>query len=397
MFRRRSLVVSVVLLAAVVPFPGPAAADTSTSSRVASLQAQIGEASRAEVVAMRAWSAVHTRRVAFDTRLARLDGRIGAAEARVAAATRQADRLGAAALRLQQQAQRTRARLRIAKARFRKSAAELYKTGSEASVAYTMVNFEVSSPSDAGSGSVYLQRVAAVRHDALSTLNGVRRRDAQLHRALQERQLEVVAARQSAAGERQRLGGLRAQQARQRDAVATQEARENAIVSRFRSRKGQYTAELNALQQTSTQVSALLYDLQINQPRAASFHASRPVPGPVTSPFGMREHPILGVTRMHTGIDFAAAYGDPIHAAAAGTVVWAGPRGGYGNAVVIDHGGQFATLYAHSSAWYVTVGEHVSAGETVAAIGASGMATGPHLHFEVRILGYCVNPAPYLG
>ncbi|MCU1428865.1 MAG: hypothetical protein JWL83_2865, partial [Actinomycetia bacterium] len=138
MFRRRSLVVSVVLLAAVVPFPGPAAADTSTSSRVASLQAQIGEASRAEVVAMRAWSAVHTRRVAFDTRLARLDGRIGAAEARVAAATRQADRLGAAALRLQRQAQRTRARLRIAKARFRKSAAELYKTGSEASVAYTM-------------------------------------------------------------------------------------------------------------------------------------------------------------------------------------------------------------------------------------------------------------------
>ena len=146
----------------------------------------------------------------------------------------------------------------------------------------------------------------------------------------------------------------------------------------------------------STQIRSLLYDLQVNQPRASNFHAERPVPGAITSGFGPRYHPVLGYGRMHTGIDFAAPYGSSIQAAAPGRVVWSGVRGGYGNTVVVDHGNQYATLYGHASELYVDVGEEVGIGETIAAAGATGLATGPHLHFEVRILGNPVDPAQYL-
>jgi murein DD-endopeptidase MepM/ murein hydrolase activator NlpD len=107
-------------------------------------------------------------------------------------------------------------------------------------------------------------------------------------------------------------------------------------------------------------------------------------------------HPILHITRMHTGVDMEAVPGEPIRAAAAGVVAFAGVRGGYGNTVIIDHGNQFATLYGHASALRVSTGQSVQAGQIIALAGSTGLATGPHLHFEVRILGKPVDPAAYL-
>jgi murein DD-endopeptidase MepM/ murein hydrolase activator NlpD len=98
----------------------------------------------------------------------------------------------------------------------------------------------------------------------------------------------------------------------------------------------------------------------------------------------------------HPGIDLHASYGDPIHACRAGTVVSAGWLGGYGNAVIIDHGGGMATLYGHQSRMAVTAGQQVTAGQVIGYIGSTGYSTGPHLHFEVRINGNVVDPAPYL-
>ncbi|MDP8992104.1 MAG: M23 family metallopeptidase, partial [Actinomycetota bacterium] len=122
-----------------------------------------------------------------------------------------------------------------------------------------------------------------------------------------------------------------------------------------------------------------------------------PIPGaPVSSMFGGRVHPILGTVRMHNGLDFRAGTGTPIRAAAAGTVVYAGPRGGYGNTVVVDHGGPLATLYAHQSALYVQPGAAVTQGQVVGAVGSTGFSTGPHLHFEVRVNGVPANPLAYL-
>ncbi len=120
----------------------------------------------------------------------------------------------------------------------------------------------------------------------------------------------------------------------------------------------------------------------------------RPVPGAITSGFGMRFHPILGYTRMHTGVDMHAAYGEPIKAAASGRIIFAAVRGGYGNCIIIDHGGGMTTLYGHQSSLNVSYDDHVTAGDVIGYVGSSGLATGPHLHFEVRIWGKPVDPGP---
>jgi len=127
--------------------------------------------------------------------------------------------------------------------------------------------------------------------------------------------------------------------------------------------------------------------------RAAHPHASvGPVIGEVTSPFGQRVHPISGDSRFHTGVDLRAPSGSPIRAAAEGIVREAGKRGGYGNAVELDHGDGTSTLYAHASSLLVKPGQHVGRGEPIALVGQTGQATGPHLHFELRRNGHPVAP-----
>ena len=110
----------------------------------------------------------------------------------------------------------------------------------------------------------------------------------------------------------------------------------------------------------------------------------------------MRIHPIYGTSRMHNGWDMNAAHGDPIRSIAAGTVIFAGVRGGYGNTIMVDHGGGLVTLYAHQSRLGASVGERVSAGEVIGYIGSTGLSTGPHLHFETRVNGNPVDPDRYL-
>lgn len=122
----------------------------------------------------------------------------------------------------------------------------------------------------------------------------------------------------------------------------------------------------------------------------------RPVPGAISSGYGPRVHPILGTMRMHNGVDMNAAHGDPIRAGAAGTVIFSGVKGGFGNTVMIDHGGGMVTLYAHQSRLAVSTGQKVGSGETIGYIGSTGLSTGPHLHFEVRINGVAKNPSHYL-
>lgn len=116
----------------------------------------------------------------------------------------------------------------------------------------------------------------------------------------------------------------------------------------------------------------------------------------LSSPFGWRRHPILGYRRFHGGLDFAASYGSTIRAADTGEVIFSGWYGGYGKTVIINHGNGMSTLYGHSSDLYVREGQTVKRGQAIAAVGSTGLSTGPHLHFEVRKNGTPVNPANYL-
>jgi murein DD-endopeptidase MepM/ murein hydrolase activator NlpD len=121
-----------------------------------------------------------------------------------------------------------------------------------------------------------------------------------------------------------------------------------------------------------------------------------PANGPLTSPYGYRTHPIFGDTRLHTGIDIGAGYGAPVVAGDSGTVAYAGALSGYGNVIVVDHGGGLATTYNHLSAYAVSTGQSVGRGAVVGNVGCTGYCTGPHLHFEVRVNGSPVDPMGYL-
>ena len=116
----------------------------------------------------------------------------------------------------------------------------------------------------------------------------------------------------------------------------------------------------------------------------------------ITSPFGFRIHPVTGVYTGHTGVDIGVGTGTPVYAAASGTVIVASyGYGGYGVAVVIDHGSGISTLYGHCSSLKVSTGQTVSRGQVIALSGNTGVSTGPHLHFEVRINGTYVDPMQY--
>lgn len=123
---------------------------------------------------------------------------------------------------------------------------------------------------------------------------------------------------------------------------------------------------------------------------------SWPVTGTITSPFGWRSNPFGGAPEFHQGLDIAAPSGTTVTAAAAGTVIMAQWYGGYGNYILIDHGGGYSTGYGHLSAIYVSNGQSVSRGQAIGAVGSTGQSTGPHLHFEIRIAGKPVDPAPRL-
>jgi murein DD-endopeptidase MepM/ murein hydrolase activator NlpD len=121
-----------------------------------------------------------------------------------------------------------------------------------------------------------------------------------------------------------------------------------------------------------------------------------PVSGPITSPFGMRMHPVYGRPILHAGIDIAAAQGTTIAAAADGRVIVAGTQGDCGKMVAIDHHGGLSTIYCHMSQIFVGVGQDVQRGQAIGAVGMTGDATGPHVHFQVMQDGHPVDPMSFL-
>ena len=174
---------------------------------------------------------------------------------------------------------------------------------------------------------------------------------------------------------------------------------QNRLKSALDTRIAEFTAEVEALSREEATLSALIRARQVEAEVDVEAEAVDgvsdegllwPASGPVTSGFGYRWG------SLHSGIDIGAGYGAPISAAMGGTVILAGYNGGYGNCVVIDHGGGFSTLYGHMSSIEASEGESVDAGDLIGEVGSTGNSTGPHLHFETRVGGDAENPMSYL-
>ncbi|MEJ5252913.1 MAG: peptidoglycan DD-metalloendopeptidase family protein [Armatimonadota bacterium] len=238
-------------------------------------------------------------------------------------------------------------------------------------------------------------------HDLISrsyVLGRIARADSRLVLAIQQDRQEVAQAKAQLDRQAQEIAQLEAELAQQTRLLQEQTEAKREILQDIARDRALKEQALDEWEEESRQIAAMLRAME-QTPRGQARLAKpfrggfiRPVNGAIVSGFGMRYHPILKVNRMHNGVDIAAPYGTPIKAAAAGEVIFAGYRRGYGNTVIIDHGGGVATLYAHCSALAVGEGAVVKQGQVIGYVGATGLATGPHLHFEVRHNGEPVNP-----
>ncbi|RGS73127.1 peptidase M23 [Mitsuokella sp. AF21-1AC] len=173
--------------------------------------------------------------------------------------------------------------------------------------------------------------------------------------------------------------------------------RQQALIERLKTDKALIDQQYEELMAASRQVGAMIRERGDGGVQASGSGAMIwPISGPVTSEFGWRVHPITGSQRFHSGVDIGGDYGQSVHAAQSGTVEYAGWISGYGNAVIINHGGGITTLYGHNQSLAVSEGQSVSQGQTIAYCGSTGNSTGPHCHFEVRRNGEPVSPYSYL-
>lgn len=188
---------------------------------------------------------------------------------------------------------------------------------------------------------------------------------------------------------------LRSEQARLIEAQSDKQS----IIKGLNEQENRLESQLDELDAESNRLQNVISDYQnASRPGTSTYMPAfkgglvRPAAGRLSSRFGYRIHPISKKRRLHAGIDIAAPTGTPIVAAAPGVVITSGTMRGYGNAVVLDHGGGFSTLYGHCSRLLVRAGQRVKAGQRIALIGSTGYSTGPHLHFETRVGGRPVNP-----
>jgi len=214
----------------------------------------------------------------------------------------------------------------------------------------------------------------------------------------------VRAVESKLAGEVEALHSLGAEVSKQRielvrkqgELEAAYEA-QRALVDEIEAEIKEFESELAGYERQESSIRAkIAASTKTSSPTVSAGGWVRPVPGAISSGFGMRIHPITHQRRMHNGVDMNASQGDPIHAAKSGTVILAGVKGGYGNTIMIDHGGGFVTLYAHQSKLGAKVGDKVAAGEVIGYIGSTGQSTAPHLHFEIRVNGSPVDPQKYI-
>lgn len=242
--------------------------------------------------------------------------------------------------------------------------------------------------------------------------------DITLINEIKKERADIEAHKQKLEADRAKLVELEKSALAKQAEIEQKKAERNVVLQKAQNDRATAMQAIEELNASSAQVSAMLKERQAARAAAAAADAAAaqssggqgasdnwvqgtgqlgwPVSGEITSPYGYRVHPIWGTTIYHSGIDIGVDEGTPVHAADGGVVVWSGWMGGYGYAVVIDHGNGLSTLYGHNSELAVDEGQSVAKGQVISYAGSTGNSTGPHVHFEVRVNGDPVDPMGYL-
>jgi murein DD-endopeptidase MepM/ murein hydrolase activator NlpD len=380
-----------VLLPVAGPVAPPASAQQSTSDKLNDVQKRQQENGQEIDAAEQDLANIQDQRRELSLSVQSLTGQLADANDRLARAQADSDSYALTAYALDLRVQDTQRKLVQAKESARRSAVLLYQR-SDSSGMLSLIG----SADGSGTfveGSHYLHNISDKRRGDARRVGVLRADLAQQQTKLESARQLVDDARDQAAAEQQRVSNVYAQQ---QQALANVQSNESAYNAKFAQLTDQKTELAAEMQQLSDQIAAELSQVA-DTPSYGTGRFIYPVGRvPISSGFGYRTDPITGGQEFHSGVDFAAACGTPIHAGGAGQVVSAGPNGGYGNATVINHGGGLATLYGHQSSISVSVGQVVAQGQVIGAVGSTGKSTGCHLHFEVRVNGNPVNPLGYL-
>ena len=374
------------------PPPSPVA------TQIQALNDQLDEVSADEAALIGRLNASKARLDDLSAKVADLDQQQVPVQAALQGAQAHLDDLGARQLAAESQLADTQGLLVDAKQRMVDRALAAY-TGESGSARYADLLLRVRTIRDLSAATAYVRAALDDDKTTVRHYEQLRNQVSDLRDTIDHDRDQALGARDTVASQQQNLADQRGTANDLRQQVVVEVATQNDLLGQLKARKSEFESQIVALQHQSDALAAQLRGRQAGQALVPSGHGilAVPIPGaPITSGFGPRVHPIYGDARMHTGIDFGASYGTPIHAAADGVVVSAGPLGGYGNATVIDHGNGLATLYGHQSSIIVAPGESVRGGQIIGYVGCTGLCTGPHLHFEVRVRGTPVDPMQYL-
>lgn len=342
---------------------------------------------------------IDSERAVLQVELERLDAELAAAEALVQEAELALRRTDAEIERNTAELDDTQRELEIQRDRLRARVRASFMHGG---VSYPEAVLDVETANELGASLQYMRSMMSEDQNQVQQITSLERR----YEAAIGRLDTLRAVQDEAKAERARERNRVAELVKERQEVAAElQARvdeHQGVLAELEGDEQRYTAAIDALEDESDAIRGRLANIAAKDragsgggggtPTSSSGRFQWPVNGALTSSFGYRTHPVLGTRRLHAGVDFGAGTGTPIVAADGGTVVSAGWHGGYGNAVIIDHGGGVATLYGHQSRLAVSSGARVSRGQVVGYVGSTGMSTGPHLHFELRINGVPSDP-----
>ena len=391
-----ALLLAVALLAAGTAAGDPGADKARVDSELERLRGRAADADLRAGVLTEELSAVAGRVrelqagvEAQQARLSVLEGELASAQARLASLDRT---IATQTKRLE----RLRAEYGVALARLERRVRELYMTDGPDVLSFVLGTSSFTDILDnlelLGRIGRQDERIASRVRDARDGVADARRRT----RVARAQQARVEAAAEAATLEQR---GIVTRLVASRDALVAARREKSTTLASIEATEAEIHEEIEGLEAQSASLAAQIRQAQ-EQASSPSVPAivspsgsgilGWPVSGPVVSGFGMRWG------RMHEGIDITCATGTPVRAAGAGTVIWAGWRGGYGNLVVVDHGGGLSTAYAHNSSFASSVGQAVAAGQVISYAGSTGNSSGPHVHFEVRVNGNAVDPLGYL-